>query len=204
MPSLDDLLSAPPEAPAPEGLSWTPRQSPPLERGQGQVQLSRVRYTHDAMIDLIIAQPAITQNELAKHFDYSVSWVSIVLNSDAFQARLAQRKADLVDPYLVATIDEKLRAVASKSLDIVLEKLNNPALPFDDAITAVQTATKAMGMGQPRQGPTIQQSFVVAMPEKSEDARAWAAKYGARSPGLAAMMVGQPPEPTALENGSET
>lgn len=166
----------------------------PLETGNYQVGISRVRYSHDAMIDLVLAQPMISQRDIAKHFGYTETWVSVIFNSDAFQARLAQRKADLVDPILSATLDDRLRAVAQKSLDIVLEKLHQPVVGFKDALEAATMATKGLGMGQAKQGPVVNAQFVVAMPQKSEDASSWAARYGARSPGLAAMVAEVPPQ----------
>ena len=139
--------------------------------------IGRVKYTHDAMIDLIIAQPAISQGELAKHFGYTQSWVSRIMNSDAFLARLAQRKADVVDPQLVLSVDEKLRAVASKSLDKVLEKLE-AAPSFDQALAAVNIASKALGYGARQQNLNVQQNFVVALPPKAASASEWAAAHG--------------------------
>jgi hypothetical protein len=41
-------------------------------------EIQKVRYTHDAMIDLIIADPSIHQNHLAKIFGYTASFVSII------------------------------------------------------------------------------------------------------------------------------
>ena len=73
--------------------------------------LARVKFSHDAMIDVIIANPTVSQGEIAKHFGYTQAWVSRIMNSDAFLARLALRKEDLVDPSIALSIDEKLRAV---------------------------------------------------------------------------------------------
>ena len=103
MDALDEVFSLP-DRPTPVPLQGT---------ASAALAIDRVKYTHDAMIDLIIAQPAISQGELAKHFGYSQPWVSRIMNSDAFLARLAQRKAEIVDPQLTLSVDEKLRAVAS-------------------------------------------------------------------------------------------
>lgn len=153
------------------------RQSPPL---QGTVSaahaIDRVKYSHDAMIDLVIATPGISQNNIAKHFGYTPGWVSRIFNSDAFQARLAQRKSDLVDPVLALSIDEKLRAVASRSLDIVLEKLELTQNP-DTAMKALEITTKALGYGARAQNVAVQQNFVVAMPTKVTDPNEWSKKY---------------------------
>lgn len=173
MDALDEVFSLP-DRPAPVPLQGT---------ASAALAIDRVKYTHDAMIDLIIAQPAISQGELAKHFGYSQPWVSRIMNSDAFLARLAQRKAEIVDPQLTLSVDEKLRAVASKSLDKVLEKLD-AAPSFDQALAAVNVVSKALGYGARQSNLNLQANFVVAMPQKAESAAAWADKYGGPSPQL--------------------
>lgn len=141
--------------------------------------IDRVKYSHDAMIDLMIAQPSVSQGELAQHFGYTQAWVSRVINSDAFQARLALRKEDLVDPTIVASIDEKMRAVAAKSLDVVLEKLAT-VQNFDHALKAFEATTKAMGYGARQAPQNVQNNFVVALPTKAASAEDWMAEQKAR------------------------
>ena len=142
--------------------------------------IARVKYTHDALIDQIIANPAASQGELAKMFGYTQAWLSRIMNSDAFQARLAVRKADVVDPTLILSIDEKLRALASKSLDVVMDKLALTQSP-DMAMKALEISSKALGYGARQQNLTVQQNFVVALPPKSASAEAWIDSHG---PGL--------------------
>lgn len=164
-------------------------QSPPLEGTQSAaVAIARVKYSHDAMIDLIIAQPGVKQSEIVKHFGYTQAWVSRIMNSDAFLARLAQRKADLVDPSIALSIDERLRAVAAKSLDVVLEKLE--LVPTGEfALEAATMASKALGYGARQNNLNVQQNFVVAMPQKAADAGQWAEKYAGTSPQLRQMAA---------------
>ena len=145
----------------------------PLEGTQSAAgAIARVSYTHDAMIDLIVANPAIAQGAIAQHFGYTQAWVSRVMNSDAFQARLAERKTELVDPSLVASIDEKLRALASKSLDVVLEKLTATG-SAEMGLKALEITSKALGYGARQQNLNVQQNFVVALPPKSASAGDW-------------------------------
>lgn len=151
--------------------------------------VARVTYTHDAMIDMILANPMISQNQLAATFGFSVGWVSRVKNSDAFLARLAQRKDQLVDPMLAATIDENLRAVANRSLEVVVEKLSMPLVDGQFALDAAAMATKALGYGARQNNVSLQQNFVVAMPQKAENAQVWANKYNGTSPALRAMVA---------------
>ena len=138
--------------------------------------IARVKYSHDAMIDLLIANPAISQNELAANFGYTVPWVSRIMNSDAFQARLALRKEELLDPVIVASIEEKFRALASKSLDVVLDKLSvtNSA---ELGLKALEISAKALGYGARQQNLNVQTNFVVALPAKAADAGSWASAH---------------------------
>jgi hypothetical protein len=153
----------------------TRRKSPPLEGTESaKTSVARVSYTHDAFIDLMIAQPMISKGDLAKHFGYTLAWVSRVTNSEAFHARLAQRKSDIVDPSLIMSIEERLRAVTSQSLDIVMEKLE-AAPSLDSAMKVLEMSTKALGYGARQANVAVQQNFVVAMPQKVQNAHDWAA-----------------------------
>ena len=78
--------------------------------------LGKIRYTHDAMIDLVIANPWISQNEIAERFGYSVPWVSIVFSSDAFKNRLEERRGEVVDPVIRASLKERFEALDRKSV----------------------------------------------------------------------------------------
>lgn len=139
--------------------------------------VARVNYTHDAMIDLLIANPMISQNELAAHFGYSVPWVSRIRNSDAFLARLAERKATIVDPSLVLSVEEKLRAIVDKSADIIMDKLEKTQ-SADLALKALDLGGKLAGYGARNQGPVVQNNFVVALPQKAATEAGWAAQHG--------------------------
>lgn len=151
--------------------------------------IQRVRYTHDALIDMIIANPAASQGQLATMFGYTQGWLSRVMNSDAFQDRLAVRKADVVDPTLVMSIDEKLKALASKSLDVVLDKLSTVP-SADTAMKALEITTKALGYGARQQNLNVQQNFVVALPPKAASSGEWAATHGPAGRGVTVEMAG--------------
>lgn len=150
--------------------------------------IARVKYSHDAMIDLLIANPAISQGQIASAFGYTQAWVSRVMNSDAFNVRLAERKGELVDPTIAATIEEKFKALASKSLDVVLEKLTVTQNP-DTALKALEITSKALGYGARQQNVAVQQNFVVALPPKAQSAEDWASAHGPRGVVLEALPV---------------
>jgi len=108
--------------------------------------IKTVSYTHEAMIDLILTEPSITAVELAEVFGYSAGWVSRVIASDAFRARLAERKSQLIDPMVAASLDERLRGVAIHSMAIIQDKLANSSEESAQfAMDALGLATVAMG-----------------------------------------------------------
>lgn len=138
--------------------------------------IQRVRYSHDAMIDVLIANPSITQNEIAKHFNYSVAWVSRIFSSDAFQARLAARRDEVVNPVIAQSVEDRIKGLAMQSLDILEEKLA-ATRSADLAMKAFELSTKAAGYGARQQNVAVQQNFVVNLPNKIESAQDWAAAH---------------------------
>ena len=70
-----------------------------------------------------------------------------------------------------------MRALASKSLDVVLEKLTVTQNP-DTALKALEITSKALGYGARQQNLNVQQNFVVALPPKAVDADSWVSAHG--------------------------
>lgn len=108
--------------------------------------IAHINYSHDSMIDTILANPEISQGRLAEMYGYTSGWISRVIASDAFQARMAERKAQLVDPTIAKKIDERLESLAAQSLEIVARKLET-ADSASYALEALGLASKALGFG---------------------------------------------------------
>lgn len=132
------------------------KPSYPYQQGKA---IQKVRYSHDGMIDLIVQDPSISQNKLAEVFGYTPAWVSLVMSSDAFKERLAARKEELIDPAIRASLDERFRAVVTRSLEVLQEKLAAPASVVPDALAlrAAELGAKALGLGgnAPPQAPAV-------------------------------------------------
>lgn len=161
--------------------------------------IAKVRYSHDAMIDMIVANPWISQGDLARNFGYTEGWVSQVIASDVFQGRLAARKEELVDPLLRATIEERFKGLVARSLDILQKKLDKPVGEISDelALKALEIASKAAGYGA-KAGATINNNFVVAVPPKAASTDDWAKLNGAGG-----KLMESPPAFQAPKKGSE-
>ena len=144
---------------------------PLLSTKSAATSLQKVNYSHDAMIDIIIAVPGCTQNTIAQHFGYSVGWVSRIMCSDAFQARLQARRDEVVNPGLVATFEERLKGLAQQSLDILVEKLDvtetldpltGKVIPVDNsgvALKCLELSAKALGYGARQTNVAIQNNI---------------------------------------------
>lgn len=115
--------------------------------GVQQGGIEKVRYSHIDMIDFIISNPGCTQNALAVRYGYTPAWISQVMSSDAWLSAMAARRSEVVDPVLVATVDERFRMLTNRSMDRLMEKLNAPQVSDQVVLRAVELGAKAMGIG---------------------------------------------------------
>lgn len=111
--------------------------------------IDKVGYSHDKMIDLIVANPRVKQDDLAAYFGYTAGWVSRIMSSDAFRLRMEQRRSELVDPIIAATLEQRFAALAMRGMEILQEKLDAPGtvVPFADAAKAVEIGAKGLAVG---------------------------------------------------------
>lgn len=170
------------ELPPREVLRETDERFQGIASGRGYNQeygrIKKVRYSHEALIDVILAEPTLSQAQLATRFEVTQAWLSRIIGSDAFQAVLAKRRAELVDPYIMANMEEKIRGVADQSLEIIAEKLQSTQ-SADLALKTLGLATTALGFGARDKGATnVQNNFVVQLPPKAADAEDWAYRHG--------------------------
>lgn len=110
-------------------------------------RLQKVRYTHEAMIDFIIENPCVSQNALAAHFGFTPGWISNILASDSFQAAMASRREEIVDPELKASIEERFRALVIRSHKVLMDKLALPQVSDQVALRALELGARALGVG---------------------------------------------------------
>ena len=121
------------------------------------------RYTPSAMVELMVAAPDLTHTQLAAAFGRTPSWLSNVLASDAFQQAVAPVRHLILDPSLTATMEERFRALAMRSADVLLLKLDSKEVNDLTVLKAAEIGVKALGMGQ-----RIVQEIPVAPPIASD------------------------------------
>jgi len=149
--------------------------------GEMKDGIAEVRYTHEECIRLLVANPFMTQRELAQMFGVTEAWMSQVMRSDAFRARLAEEKEKFWAPILGST-SEKLEALASASLDKLLDRIAGPAaMPKDELLLkSAQLATTALGYGaRPagERGAGATAQVIINLPGKVQNETAWAERY---------------------------
>lgn len=112
-------------------------------------QLQKLNYSHTALIDLIMANPAATNESLGAVFGRTKEWVGMVKNSDMFKEMYAQRAGELADPILSATLEQRLHMMTSRSLEVLQEKLSKRSddIPDSLAIAAANLGAKGMALG---------------------------------------------------------
>lgn len=169
-----------------------------FSQSQPKGAIEKISYTHDAMIDQIIQNPHASQGQLAAMFGYTPGWICQVIASDAFQARLAERKNEIIDPAIKATVEERLKGLVLQSIEKLKQKLEGPATD-DLALGVLNSAAKALGYGVKSQ-TNIQQNFVVQIPTKVASSEEWAASRG---PNSANGRTAQPLSGTSGTAGSE-
>jgi hypothetical protein len=153
--------------------------------------VAEVRYSHEAMIDVLIARPMATQREVARHFGYTEAWVSQVMASDSFKKRFAERRDTLVDPMITKSLEHLFEGVGRLSLAIVEEKLEATRDP-DLAIKAMEITRKGLGLGVRDSNVTVQ-NFVAVVPAKAASYEDWVGVH--RPAGHNNSPLGHQPEP---------
>lgn len=104
------------------------------------VEIKKISYTHEAMINWLISNPDRYLKDAAAYFGVTQPWLSTIINSDIFQAKLKERQ-DAVFASVASGIPEKLRACA----DIALERLAEKLTVVDDPELLLDASDKLLG-----------------------------------------------------------
>lgn len=136
----------------------------------------REKVTLPMLVDEVLANPGISLRELSRTFGYSMSWLSVVMNSDAFGEMLEARRKELVDPAVAASLNAKLRTLVEVSTEVVTERVEAGA-DAKLALKAIETATRALGMGRDKTPAVQQTAYIVQVPQRITSSEEWAKTY---------------------------
>lgn len=134
--ALDEALARDPQ-------NATGYQAP--ARPQGKFELQNISHVHESIMNWMIANPQLSLKHCAAHFGYTQSWLSTLIHSDIFQARLRE-KQDAVFSGIKEDIATKLGALADVGVERLQEKLetsDDPKLIME----ATKLALSSLGFG---------------------------------------------------------
>ena len=96
-------------------------------------QVVSLSHTHEAVMNWMLLNPDRSLRECADHFGYTQSWLSTLIHSDIFQARLAERQEG-IRVRIADSIPQKMRMAADigvEKLATALEKSEDPDFILD-------------------------------------------------------------------------
>lgn len=182
MPSRELIELAAP-GPAPAG-DQAPVGEGPMEnrfwehsngRPKGSIA-ARTQITHDAIIDYMIAKPRARRKDIALEFGFkSEQSISIIMNSDSFQARMARRKTEIIDPVMTACLEDRLRGLAATSAEIVADALEREPQNTKLAMEVLKV-TRAGEYGSKAQ-VAVQTNFVMHLPGPASSSSEWRERF---------------------------
>lgn len=124
-------------------------------------------------MDFMLQNPDMRLSEVARHFGYTQSWLSIIIHSDAFRSEYNRRRG-LIDARVAADIPTRLRALGSRALEQMENAFDTNSASMDLAREVLQLAAKAEGIGVPKNAiqpaPAVNMTFNVT-PDMLQHAR---------------------------------
>lgn len=109
--------------------------------------VGRACYSPAAMVKLMLDRPDYSHAMLCAHFERPASWLASVLASESFQLALDPVRDLIVDPSLTASLHERYKALAIRTSNVMMTKLDSPEATDFMVLKSGEIAMKALGMG---------------------------------------------------------
>ena len=144
-------------------------------------EIQSLSIRHEDILNFVLANPQMKLGDVALLHGVTQPWLSTVIHSDCFQAKLSERQDDIFADALLP-ISDKLTALAHAGLDSMLENI-----PFETDSEVVRKTTDTVlkslgfsgdGAGNGQNAGVINNTYVVqaSILEKARD------KIGSRRP----------------------
>lgn len=135
--------------------------------------IAELSHKHVAICDYMVLNPELRKTDVARHFGVSLSWLSIIIRSDAFRDMMAKRQDEHFSRASLS-LAEKLEAVADLALDKLAESLEVEVDTKEIRETAAMALDK-LGYGgrgaSPAAPSNVQNNFMLVNPEDLAAAR---------------------------------
>lgn len=127
---------------------------PPVKRRRSASQI------HQAIADLRLANPEMSQGDIAQRLGYTQTWVSMVECSDSFKAYFAGRRAEF-EKGIVEDMRDTIRSRANRILarahQIIEDSLNRGDVGFNTAVRAGDHIAKFADAEQAESARSVEQ-----------------------------------------------
>lgn len=127
---------------------------PQRKPGSTYPQIKKLSWWHESIIDWMLLNPQGRLADAAVHFTVTQAWLSIIVNSDLFRARLTIRRAEMANE-VGSTVIEKLSGIAGQALESIAEKIEKEKtkIPLGELRETATMALEALGYGAKSAGP---------------------------------------------------
>lgn len=85
-------------------------------------ELKDISHTHDMVMNWMLENPHRLLRDCAAYFGYTQAWLSSMIHTDAFQARLKEKQGDIFSA-IASDIPSRLNGLASLAIERLEEKL---------------------------------------------------------------------------------
>ena len=159
----------------------------------GTPGVQRVSTKHVEIMNYMLLNPTHKLADVARHFGLTQPWLSCIIHSEAFQARLAEKQGEIFNG-TVLPVKEKIAALAHQALDQIADRM---PMMKDETVAAIADSTldrlgfgsKALAPQAPGQASTV--NVNINLRQELEDARRLIGAAPAVLPALEVMVDGQ-------------
>lgn len=179
----------------------------PRQRTYQEIKTSRkMRWWYEQMADLMIANPKMTQADIAAHFGRGVNTICTIQNTDAFKAYMRVRRDEMARD-LDQSVKNKLLKLTDDTLDVMIDKIDKKrdTIPIETLNRTAEMALKALGYTAEKPSVVVNnqpaQQTTVIVPVSMEDLQQAQAALRAsqRAPQVIDVTPNVPDVPEAAE-----
>jgi len=156
-----------------------------MPAADGSPGIQKVSHKHEEIMNFMLANPTHKLGDIARHFGMTQAWLSCVIHSEAFQARLAE-KQEAIFSGTVLPLKEKLEGVAHQLLDKLEERI--PTMADKELVNLTDNTLNRLGFGTKPQGTTpgapAEFSLTLTLRTELEQARSLIGARPSTQPGV--------------------
>lgn len=119
-----------------------------------QVQIKDLNHTHEGILRWLVANPDRPLRECAAVMGVTQAWLSVIINSDLFRARLDELQREYTFS-LTQTLEEKLTTATNIALDRLITELEHSSNE-EFVLSAADKLLKSKGFGAKASAAPVQ------------------------------------------------